>query len=238
MNVAIVPARGGSKGIPGKNVTPFLGRPLITHTIAQADAADSIDRTYVSTDDAEIADASREAGARVIDRPAGIAGDRSPTEEALAHAMEVLRGDGLEPEVVSLLQCTSPLRRPGDVDATVELVEDEYDSALTACADHSFFWEREATGEGGDEEGERAARPINYDPAARPMRQEMADRYRENGSVYAFEPAVLDEEGARLGGRIGIHEMPDLLSFEIDTPEDLALLESIADALDWEAEAR
>lgn len=227
MAVALIPARGGSKGIPGKNVTPFLGDPLIAHTIAQADAADSIDRTYVSTDDEEIAEVSRETGARVIDRPESIAGDRSPTEEALGHALEVLAVDGIEPDVVALLQCTSPLRRPADIDATVGLVAGKYDSALTACADHSFFWERED----GD------ARPINYDPADRPMRQEMADRYRENGSVYAFEPEVLETEGARLGGRVGIHEMPELLSFEVDTPEDLTLLEAIADAIGFEATA-
>lgn len=227
MAVALVPARGGSKGIPGKNVTPFLGSPLISHTIAQADAADAIDRTYVSTDDDEIAETSREAGARVIDRPESIAGDRSPTEAALTHALEVLENEGVEPEVAVLLQCTSPLRRPADIDATVELVEDEYDSALSACADHSFFWERE----GG------SARPVNYDPAERPMRQEMADRYRENGSIYAFEPGVLESEDSRLGGRIGIHEMPELLSFEVDTPEDLTLLEAIADAIGFEATA-
>ncbi|MFC4989673.1 cytidylyltransferase domain-containing protein [Saliphagus infecundisoli] len=227
MAVALVPARGGSKGIPGKNVTPFLGDPLIAHTIAQADAADAIESTYVSTDDDEIADASREAGAGVIDRPESIAGDRSPTEAALTHALEVLENDGVEPEVAVLLQCTSPLRRPADIDATVDLVEGEYDSALSACADHSFFWEQE---------GESAS-PVNYDPAERPMRQEMADRYRENGSVYAFEPAVLREESARLGGRVGIHEMPELLSFEVDTPEDLTLLEAIADVIGFEATA-
>lgn len=227
MAVALVPARGGSKGIPGKNVTPFLGDPLIAHTIAQADAADSIEGTYVSTDDDEIAETSREAGACVIDRPESIAGDRSPTETALAHALEVLENDGIEPDIAVLLQCTSPLRRPADIDATVELVAGEYDSALSACGDHSFFWEP----------GEEGARPVNYDPAERPMRQEMADRYRENGSVYAFEPAILDREGARLGGRIGIHEMPELLSFEVDTPEDLTLLEAIADAIGFEATA-
>lgn len=225
MITAIIPARGGSKGIPRKNVTPFLGRPLIEHTISQARASDAIDATYVSTDDQGIAETSREAGVEVIERPAAIASDRSPTEAALLHAVEELRAAGDEPEIVVLLQCTSPLRRPTDIDETVSLLtEEEFDSALSCCADHSFYW-------AADDDG---GTPLNYDPAERPRRQEMADRYRENGSIYAVRTELLEREECRLGGRIGIHEMPQHLSFEIDTPADLALLETIANEREFD----
>ncbi|NKE34922.1 acylneuraminate cytidylyltransferase family protein [Natronococcus sp. JC468] len=225
MITAIVPARGGSKGIPRKNVASFLGAPLIAHTIEQSLESDRVDATYVSTDDDEIAATSREAGADVIERPAEIAGDRSPTEAALLHAVEELRTRGEAPEIVVLLQCTSPLRRPGDIDEAVSLLtEAGYDSALSACEDHAFFWR----------EGDDGAAPINYDPADRPMRQEMETRYRENGSIYAVRTDLLEREGCRLGGEIGIHEMPRHRSGEIDTPEDLERLEAIARAREFE----
>lgn len=219
MIAAIIPARGGSKGIHKKNIVPFLGSPLIAHTIEQSLESDLVDATYVSTDDDEIAATSREAGASVIERPAEIAGDRSPTEAALLHAVEELRAAGTEPEIVVLLQCTSPLRRPTDIDDAVALLTEEgYDSALSACEEHAFFWN----------DSDNGAEPINYDPADRPMRQEMDGWYRENGSIYAVRTDLLEREGCRLGGEIGIHEMPRQLSGEIDTPEDLERLEAIA----------
>lgn len=220
--VGIVPARGGSKGIRKKNIVEFEGTPLITHTLEQASAS-NLDDVFVSTDDDEIAAVSREAGATVIDRPPELAGDEATTESALLHALEWLRDGGRDVDVVVSLQCTSPLRRPGDINGTVSLVtDDSYDSALTCCRDHKFYWENE-----GD-----SARPVNYDPQERSRRQDIADRYQENGSVYATTVDVLDEQNCRLGGRIGINEMPKALSFEIDTLEDHRIVSAIAEATD------
>lgn len=219
--VAVIPARGGSKGIPRKNVVPFLGAPLIAHTIDQSLRSERVDRTYVSTDDGEIAAVARDVGAAVIDRPDDLAGDRSPTEDALLHALGVVRDDGVEPAVVVLLQCTSPLRREGDIDSVVRLVADDgYDSALSVRRDHGFYWR-------DDPDADDGAEPINYDPSERAMRQELDPRYRENGSIYAVETAVLERESCRVGGDVGLHVMPKPLSLEIDTPEDLALVEAI-----------
>jgi len=218
VNVAVIPARGGSKGIERKNIALFLGAPLLTHTVDQSLASDRIDRTYVSTDDEEIADVGREAGAEIIERPGDIAGDRSPTEKALLHALSVIRADGIEPDTVVLLQCTSPLRRKHDIDEAVALVTEKgYDSALSCCEDHKFYWREE----------DDTAVPVNYDPKERAMRQELEARYQENGSIYVMRTAILESERCRLGGNIGIHEMPEVLSFEVDTPEDLRLLEAI-----------
>lgn len=221
--VGIIPARGGSKGIRKKNITPFLGEPLITHTIEQARESEHLDGIYVSTDDDEIADVSRSAGATVIERPVEIAGDFASTEDALLHAVDVLEDRGISPEILVLLQCTSPLRRETDIDDAIELVRiDEYDSALSCCEDHKFYWT----------DGEDGANPINYDPQERSMRQELKQRYQENGSIYVMKIDVLKEQECRLGGSVGIHEMPEALSFEIDTPTDLKLLEGIARTID------
>lgn len=218
VTVAIIPARGGSTGIEKKNIVPFLGAPLLTHTVDQALESDAVDRTYLSTDDDDIAAVGRDASAEIIDRPAEIAGDSSPTEDALLHALSVMRDEGVDPDVIVLLQCTSPLRRQEDIDEAVSLVTEEgYDSAVSCCEDHKFYWR----------EGEEGAEPINYDPKERAMRQELDDRYQENGSIYVTRTEILETENCRLGGEIGIHEMPEALSFEIDTPEDLRLVEAL-----------
>jgi N-acylneuraminate cytidylyltransferase len=221
VNIAIIPARGGSKGIKKKNIVDFLGEPLIVHTIRQAKESELIDETYVSTDAEDIADVSRNAGAQVIDRPEKYATDEASTESALLHALRYLKESDREPETMTLLQCTSPLRREQDIDETVKLVTQEgYNSALSVCEDHSFYWR----------EGEEDAEPINYNPQKRKRRQEMKKRFRENGSIYVFETNILEKEECRLGGRIGIHEMPETHSLEIDTPEDLRIIKAVAES--------
>jgi N-acylneuraminate cytidylyltransferase len=224
-NIAIIPARGGSKGIKKKNIVDFLGRPLIEYTIVQALESNSIDGVYVSTDAEDIAEISRQAGANVIKRPDEIAGDQASTESALIHALNVLREDmDINPEIMTLLQCTSPLRREKDIDHAVKLVtEDGYDSALSVCEDHSFYWK----------EPEQGAEAINYDPQTRKRRQDMEKRYQENGSIYVFKIEVLEEKECRLGGKMGLHEMPETHSFEIDTPEDLEITQAIGERVDF-----
>lgn len=222
--VALIPARGGSKGIPRKNVVPFLGRPLITYTIEQSLAAEHVDGTVVSTDDDEIATVSESVGADVIERPAELARDESPTEDAMLHSVEVLEARGREPDVVVLLQCTSPLRGENDIDGAVELVVDgRYDSALSVCEDHSFYWRNEG-GEGV---------PVNYDPRDRKRRQDMETQYRENGSIYVTEIDLLRQTACRLGGDVGLYVMPKPFGHEIDTPEDLRVVESIGREVDF-----
>lgn len=218
MIVSVIPARGGSKGIRYKNIVPFLGNPLISYTITQSLASESVDRTFVSTDDEKIADVSERHGAKVIERPDEFATDEATTESALLHAVEAIRDRGLNPDIVVLLQCTSPLRREHDVDGTVELVTEEgRNSALSICEDHKFYWR----------EGDESAEPINYDPKRRKRRQELGERYQENGSIYAVRTETLEAEQCRLGGTIGLYQMPEYHSFEIDDEHDLRLLESI-----------
>src|SRR3954467_12096692 len=109
--LAIIPARGGSKGIPRKNVRPFLGKPLLAHTIEHARLAPSVTRVVVSTDDAEIAAIAGRHGAEVVTRPADISGDVAGSEAALRHVLDHLEAaERYEPDLVVFLQATSPLR--------------------------------------------------------------------------------------------------------------------------------
>jgi len=213
--VSVIPARGGSKAIPKKNVVPFLGEPLITYTIRQSIESDLVDQTYVSTDDEHIAEVSRTTGAKVINRPDELARDTSSTEETLLHAVESIPDS---PEIVVLLQCTSPLRRESDIDEAIHLVKNQnYDSSLSCCEDHSFYWKYE----------DDSATAVNYEPNQRKRRQDLDHWYQENGSIYVMKQEILEEEQCRLGGSIGIHEMPKEMSFEIDTPEDYRIVEGI-----------
>ena len=120
--LAIIPARGGSKGLPGKTIVPLAGRPLLSWTILAAHGSQSLDRIVVSTDSEEIADVARGDGAEVIMRPECLAEDDTPTLQALQHAVQALSDlDGYAPEAVMTLQPTSPLRTTEDIDAAAAL---------------------------------------------------------------------------------------------------------------------
>jgi N-acylneuraminate cytidylyltransferase len=217
--VAIIPARGGSKGVPGKNVRLLGGRPLIAHTIEHARQAALVDRVVVSTDDDAIAAAARVAGAEVVPRPAELAGDRTPSEAALVHAVGVLRDEGWTPEQIVFLQCTAPLRRPGEIDAALRYFRAHaFDSLFTAVRMHPFRWRRAADG---------LMERLNVPVDQRPMRQDREPEFIETGSFYILRRALLDATGIRLGGRIGCWEMPPLYSFDIDTADDFAVVEAL-----------
>ncbi len=217
--LALIPARGGSKGIPGKNLALLAGKPLLAHTVEQARATPVIDRVVVSTDDDEIARCAREWGAEVVRRPAELATDTASSESALVHALDHLRRkESYEPDLVVFLQATSPLRRADDVSRAIETLEDEgADSLFSASGVHGFVWRRQG--------GRLAA--LTYDPDQRPRRQEIGEDLLENGSIYLFKPWVLERHGNRLGGRIAVYEMDPLDSFQVDEPGDLELFERL-----------
>ncbi len=214
--IAIIPARGGSKGIPGKNVTLLHGLPLVAHSILAAKAVPEITTVYVSTDDERIAAVSRAHGAEVIERPADIAGDTASSESALLHALDALASAGRpEPDAVVFLQATSPLRQQGEVARALSTFwRENADSLFSATAAHGFMWRVESSG----------PRPLNYDPTARPRRQDAPTDVIENGSIYIFKPSVLRAYNSRLGGKIAVHVMRPQESFQIDDPWDLDLM--------------
>ncbi len=218
--IAFIPARGGSKGLPGKNILPVAGKPLVAHSIEYARASSRISHVYVSTDDADIAARSRAAGAEIIERPAELAGDTATTESAVAHGLEWMKTKGMEPDVVVLLQATSPFRPPNTLTPILDHFErGGFDSLLTLSPTHRFFWRVE-----GD-----TAR-AEYDFLNRPRRQDMKPeemRYVENGSLYVFTREHFLRAGNRLGGKIGYYVFPERYAPEIDNAYDLQYIEQL-----------
>lgn len=217
--VAVIPARGGSKGIPRKNIQLVAGKPLIVHTIEQALLSSLVTETIVSTDDVDIAAVSAAAGATIVYRPSDISGDQASSESALVHAIEWLRKmRPSEPDLVVFLQCTSPIRRPGDIDGAVQtLLDKQADSVLSVSPSHRFLW--------AEEDG--IARSINYDYCRRPRRQEMEPQYVENGSIYVFRPQDLFVSGNRLTGKVALYFMEAEAAVDIDSFLDMRLAELI-----------
>lgn len=225
--LCVIPARGGSKGVPRKNLRPVAGRPLIAWTVEQALAARPAMDVLVSTDDEEIAEVARAAGALVPWlRPAHLAQDTTPTEPVVRHAIEAARAADAAPDAVMLLQATSPVRLPGTVSrAMTQLEATGVDSLVGVVPQAPFLW---ALGDDGVE-GSAA-----YDVAARPRRQDLTPqtlRYRETGSLYLTRTWVYDELDNRLGGRVGLFVMDELEGVDADTELDLAVAEQTLLAL-------
>ena len=219
--LAIIPARGGSKGIPRKNIIQLHGKPLIAHSINCAKESKYVNRVVVSTDDEEISRVAIQYGAEVVMRPSELSGDDAPSEQAIIHTLEYLgKSENYEPDIVVFLQATSPYRLPDDIDgAILKLQENNCDCVFSACPEH-FTGRWRITQEFG-------ARPVNYEIGSRQMRQNYPIEYLENGSIYVFKPWVILQTNDRLGGEISIYEMPALRSFQIDSVEDFELLEHL-----------
>ncbi len=211
--IAIIPARGGSKGLPRKNIMPLLGRPLIAYAIAAARAARHVDRVVVSTDCAEIAQVARAHGAEVVMRPSELAGDLSGSELALLHVLDTLYPAGVTaPDILLFVQCTSPLTIADDLDGLVEaMLDDKADSAFTATRFWHFVWQADDAGN---------ATGINHDHKIRPMRQQRRAEYLETGAAYAMRIAGFREHRHRFFGRIALFDTPAERVAEIDDQAD------------------
>jgi len=215
---ALILARGGSKGIPKKNILTFAGKPLIAWSILQARDSGVVDAVLVSSDSEEILEIAAHYGAVPIKRPAELSGDSSSSEEALLHALDQFRAEqGADSKEVVFLQATSPLREPADIAAAVRAFEEQRADSLfsDAVLDDFCVWMEE----GGRLKGK------TFDPWARGRRQDRQPLYLETGSIYVFNPALLRETGSRLGGKIVRFTMPYWKSHEIDKLEDVELCE-------------
>lgn len=214
--VTIIPARGGSKSIPKKNIIDFCGKPLIAWSIKHALASKYVNDVYVTTDDKEIADVSQEYGAKIIWRHGEYATDTSPSEEALLHAVSEIEKQK-KPDIVVFLQATSPLREDDDIDNAIEkFYLDGADSLFSASLRENFcIWENI----GGVLES------ITYDYHNRKRRQDKNPYYLENGSIYIFKTEIIKKYKNRLAGKIKYYLMPYWKSYEIDNFEDLGICE-------------
>lgn len=233
---AVIPARGGSQGLPGKNLARVGGVPLVTRAVRAALAAERIGRVVVTTDDDAIAEAARGAGAEIVDRPEELAGSEASSESALLHALGVLdAAAGLETRppaaprpaaaITVFIQATSPFIDPADLDTAIARVEaGERDVVFSAAPTHVFLWR-------GDE-GARGAVGVNHDAAHRQRRQDRHAEYAETGGFYVFRTDGFQGAGHRFFGRVGIQPVHPDHAIEIDDAADLERARALAPHVD------
>lgn len=220
--VAIIPARGGSKGIPLKNIKELAGKPLIAYTIEEALKSKMLDRIIVSTDHNEIARISRECGAEVpFKRPADISED-VPTELVLKHAIKYLEDvERYKPDIFVTLQPTSPLRKAKDIDEAVnKQIETNADSVVTVCEiDERPEWMVQIK--------EDKVKPYVGKEIKLVARQELPELYKLNGAVFVSTRDLIMSEEKIVGGNMQVVIMEKERSVDIDTPIDFLIAEII-----------
>ncbi|MFJ3949605.1 acylneuraminate cytidylyltransferase [Streptomyces sp. Je 1-4] len=254
--VAVIPARGGSKGVPAKNLAAVGGVPLVARAVRECRAARLVTDVVVSTDDAGIAAAARGAGAVVIRRPGDIAGDTATSEAAVLHAMDAYEAEqGARVDAVLLVQCTSPFIVREDIDGVAAaVVEGGADSALTVAPFHGFVW-RDAADDAGLGTADTASPAaatlpaqstatapatvtttggygVNHDKSFRPRRQDRPQDLLETGAAYAMDAAGFRTSGHRFFGRTELVRTDPARVLEIDDPHDLARARALAPLLD------
>jgi len=218
--IAIIPARGGSKGLPGKNIRPLLDKPLISYTIEAALNCPLIERVLVSTDDHDIARIARESGAEVpFIRPDYLASDTSSAVDVYLHALEFLstEGTGKVDEIVILLP-TVPLRTSDDIKAAIELFKSKNaDSVLSFTPEnHPISWHRYLNGDGKIEVEANSTLVFN--------RQEYRETYYPNGAIYVLKSSLL-EQRTYYSDNTYAYIMPANRSVDIDTIDDFRYAE-------------
>ena len=212
----IILARGGSKGIPKKNIVDFCGKPLISWTILQALKAEGVSDVWVSSDSKEILEVATHYGANAIVRPKEISGDFDSSESAWMHAIDLIEQESSHPiDYVLAPQATSPLRHSRDFSNAIKQIQEERaDSLLSVAEVEDFFlWKK----------GHGSVSSVNYDYKHRKPRQKIDKTYLENGSFYLFRPQLLRDECNRLGGKISLFKMDRYKMFQIDNIEDIEL---------------
>ncbi|MFE9117091.1 cytidylyltransferase domain-containing protein [Streptomyces sp. NPDC007172] len=218
--LAVIPARGGSKGVPGKNLSSVAGVPLVVRAVLACRAARLVTDVVVSTDDPAIAAAARSAGADVVVRPAGISGDTASSEAAVLHTLEAHQ----DARVVLLVQCTSPFLTREDVEGVAAAVlEDGAETAVTVAPFHGFLWREDELGGG---------QGMGHDKSFRPRRQDRPQDFLETGAAYAMDAEGFRTHKHRFFGRTALVRTDPARVLEIDEPHDLERARALAPVLD------
>ncbi|MCZ2527229.1 NTP transferase domain-containing protein [Streptomyces sp. SCUT-3] len=229
--LAVIPARGGSKGVPGKNTAPVGGVPLVARAVRECLAALLVTDVVVSTDDDAVAAAARQAGAETVARPAEIAGDTATSESAVLHAMDAHEArHGTAPDAVLLVQCTSPFLTREDVDGVAAAVlEEGADTALTVAPFHGFLWRDGGTAADPADDGGHG---VNHDKSHRPRRQDRPQDLLETGAAYAMRADGFREHRHRFFGRTALVRTDPARVLEVDEPADLDRARALVPLLD------
>lgn len=219
--LAIIPARGGSKGVPRKNIKILNGKPLIAYTIEEAKKSKYIDRIIISTDDEEIANVSKKFNAEIpFLRPKEFAEDNSPTVDSIIHTLNWLKeNENYQPDYICVLQCTSPLRTSDDIDGTIEKLEStDMDGAVSICeAEVNPYWTNVFDGDKLNyfiEEGKKILR-----------RQDLPEVYRMNGAVIVVKTEIVINYNTLEPNKITGYVMDSKKSIDIDNMEDFLMAE-------------
>jgi len=217
--LAIIPARGGSKGIPRKNIRLLAGKPLIAYSIETALKSKYIDKVVVSTDDEEIAEIAKIYGAKVIERPEELARDESPTIDAIFHVLETLQSNYV-PEIVVLLQPTSPLRNAKDIDNAIDLfLRMDCEAVVGVCEATHLYWYFKI------EKG--YLKPIFRKEHLKMRRQELPKIYMPTGAIFISMPKNLYEYKSFYCEKVIPYIMPAERSIDIDNEIDFMLTELV-----------
>ena len=216
--LAIIPARGGSKTIPRKNIKLLNGKPLIYYTIKESIKSKYLGRIIVSTEDKEISEISKKYGAEVIERPEELAKDETPTIDVIFHVLRV-QAENFEPGLVVLLQPTSPLRNAQDIDNAIELfLKNDCESVVSVCeVEHSLYWSFEIEN--------RYLKPIFGGKYLNMRRQDLPKVYTPNGAIYVSTPEILRKYKSFYCSKTIPYIMPPERSVDIDNEIDFMLAE-------------
>ena len=214
--LSIIPARRGSKGIPLKNLVMLNRKPLLYYTVTASLKSKIINKTIVSTDNKKIGKIALKLGAEVIYRPKKLATDTTALEPVIEHVLNYLNvHQGYDPEIIVILQNTSPLRTAKHIDEALTLMKRQnYDSILSGFSIHTFLWKK----------SKKTIIPLDYNPKKRPNRQNIHEQLFENGAIFATKTRCFTKNNCRISGKIGFYKMPIESSYNVDSYDDLRLI--------------
>lgn len=212
--LAIIPARGGSKGIPLKNIIKINKKPLLYYTVSASLKSKFVTRTIVSTDNEKISKVAKLLGAEVIKRPKKLSNDVIGLEPTINHVLNNLKTtENYSPDIIIILQNTSPLRTSFHIDDSIKLFKKKkFDSLLSGFSYYTFLWKNQK---------DSTVKPQSYNPNKRPNHQKMDEQLYENGAFFISTLSAFKKSNCRVSGKIGFYKMPIELSYNIDTFEDL-----------------
>ena len=216
---AIILARGGSKGIPNKNIIDFCGKPLIAWTIEQCLFSKHIADVWVSSDSSKILEVALKYGAKTIQRPATISDDFASSESAWLHSIEYIEKEH-NIDIVVGPQVTSPLREAKDFDNAIALFNQNKVDCMfsSSVVEDLFFWKKDKCNK---------LKSMNYNHLNRQRRQDIRKKFIENGSFYIFKPEIIKKHNNRFGGKVDNFQMEFWKMFEIDNLEDLRICSAL-----------
>jgi len=221
-NIAIITARGGSKGLKRKNILQLNDKPLIAWTIEAALNSVGIDTCYVSTEDEEIANISKDFGAKIIERPIELAQDNTLSEEVLAHAISYLNDRNVSFDTITLLQPTSPLRTHSDLDSAFNLFKVKDANCVI-----SVFEPNHSAAKAYKELPDGSISGLLSESAPYSARQTLPSTYQPNGAIYIFKVDIFNEKNRIPREKVYPYVMPENLSIDIDSKEDFDRAQSI-----------